>query len=187
VPTRVAIFGGSFNPPHVGHVLACALLLSVEEIDRVLVIPTFVHPFAKILEPFADRLRMCELAMGWIPNVDVSPVEAEMGGSSLTLHTLEHLGRAHPDWQLRLVVGSDILTEAHRWFGFDAIERLAPPLILPRAGMSEGAPESSLLPNVSSTQVRAAIARGEWIALQRIVPRTVLEYVRSRALYGASA
>src|SRR5579872_1448859 len=59
VRPTVAVFGGSFNPPHVAHVLACALLLSVQQVDRVLVVPTFRHPFAKSLAAFEERLRMC--------------------------------------------------------------------------------------------------------------------------------
>lgn len=192
--SRVAVFGGSFNPPHVGHVLACALILSVEEVDRVLVVPTYMHPFAKPLAPFEDRATMCELAMAWMPGVEVSRVEAELGGESRTLRTLETLARAHPDWALRLIIGADILAEAPRWFGFDAITKLAPPIVLGRAGV--GAPNEAgapgvaagvgpaLLPEVSSTQVRAAVARGAWSDLEKLVPRTVLAHVRARGLYG---
>jgi nicotinate-nucleotide adenylyltransferase len=189
VTSRVAIFGGSFNPPHVAHALACALLLSIEDVDRVLVIPTFRHPFAKALAPFEDRLAMCELAMGWIPGVEVSPVEAELGGESRTLHTLEHLTNKHPDWRLRLVIGGDILAEAHRWYGFDTISAIAPPLVLGRAGAGADVASAgrALLPDVSSTQVRALVAAGAWDELARLVPRRVLDYVRSRSLYAEPA
>ncbi len=182
--TRVAVFGGSFNPPHVSHVLACALVLSVEDVDRLLVVPAYRHPFAKALAPFEDRATMCELAMAWIPRVEVSRVEEELGGESRTLRTLESLSRAQPDWRLRLVIGADILTEAPRWFGFDVIEKLAPPIVLGRAGFTgSGAP--ALLPEVSSTQVRAAIARGAWDEVEKLVPREVLAYARARGLYAA--
>jgi nicotinate-nucleotide adenylyltransferase len=187
VTSRVAIFGGSFNPPHVAHALACALLLSIEDVDRVLVIPTFRHPFAKALAPFEDRLAMCELAMGWIPGVEVSSVEAELGGESRTLHTLEHLTTKHPDWRLRLVIGGDVLAEAHRWYGFDAISAIAPPLVLGRAGVDVAGASRTLLPDVSSTQVRALVAAGAWDELARLVPRRVLDHVRSRGLYADPA
>jgi nicotinate-nucleotide adenylyltransferase len=180
----VAVFGGSFNPPHIAHVLACALLLSVEEVDAILVVPTYRHPFAKALEPFEDRLRMCELAMGWIPRVEVSSVEAQIGGDSRTLRTLEHLTEAHPDWALRLVIGADILAEAPRWFGFDAITKLAPPIVLGRQGVDAPEAGPALLPDVSSTQVRAWIAKGAWREAGRVVPRPVLAHVRARGLYG---
>lgn len=184
----VGVFGGSFNPPHVAHVLACALLRSVEEVDRVLVVPAFKHPFAKPLAPFDDRVQMCELAMAWMPHVDVSRVEEELGGESRTLRTLEHLARTHSSWRLRLVIGSDILAEAPRWAGFEAIAKLAPPIVLGRAGRDAGgaAGVRPLLPDVSSTQVRASIAKGAWDEVDRLVPRSVLAYVRARGLYGAT-
>jgi nicotinate-nucleotide adenylyltransferase len=186
VAVRVAVFGGSFNPPHVAHVLACALVLSVEDIDRVLVVPTYRHPFAKPLAPFGDRLRMCELAMGWMPAVDVSGVEAELGGESRTLHTLERLIETHSDWRLRLLIGADIVAEAPRWFGFDAIAKLAPPIVLARARTDNASSRPLLLPDVSSTQVRAWIAAGAWDELANVVPRRVLEHVRAEGLYGAA-
>jgi nicotinate-nucleotide adenylyltransferase len=180
-PTPVGFFGGSFNPPHVAHVLACTLLRSLEGIERILVVPTYQHPFAKELAPFDDRVRMCELAMGWIPGVEVSRVEEVLGGESRTLRTLEHLASAHPEWKLRLVIGADVLAEAPRWHGFDAISGIAPPVVLGRAGA--GAGPGALLPDVSSTAVRAAIVRGAWAEVERSLPRDVLSYVRERGLY----
>jgi nicotinate-nucleotide adenylyltransferase len=181
---KVAVFGGSFNPPHVGHVLACALVLAVEDVERLLVVPAFQHPFAKPLAPFEDRVAMCELGMGWMPRVEVSRVEESLGGESRTLRTLHHLAEAHPDWSLRLVIGADILGDASRWYGFDAIEKLAPPIVLGRAASNSAGAGPALLPDVSSTQVRAAIARGAWDEAARVVPRAVLGYVRDKSLYA---
>jgi nicotinate-nucleotide adenylyltransferase len=183
---KVAIYGGSFNPPHIAHVLACALVLSIEDVDRLLVVPAFQHPFAKPLAPFDDRIALCELAMGWMPCVEVSRVEEELGGESRTLRTLEHLARSHPEWDLRLVIGADVLVEAPRWFGFGAIERLAPPIVLARAGVSVAGAGPVVLPEVSSTDVRAAIARGAWDEAAQLVPRSVLAHVRARGLYSAA-
>jgi nicotinate-nucleotide adenylyltransferase len=184
---NVGVFGGSFNPPHAGHVLACALVLATQPIERLLVVPTYRHPFAKDLAPYEDRVRMCELAMGLLLGVEVSRVEEELGGESKTLRTLEHLAAAHPDWRLRLVIGSDILAETPRWFRFDAIEKLAPPLVLTRAGADAAGGVTLGVPEVSSTQARAAIARSAWDEACTLVPRKVIEYVRVKGLYGAPA
>jgi nicotinate-nucleotide adenylyltransferase len=184
---NVGVFGGSYNPPHVAHVLACALVLSTEEIDTLLVVPTYRHPFAKSLAPFDDRVAMCELAMATMPRVRVSRVEEELGGESRTLRTVEHLTRTRPDWNLRLIIGADLLAEAPRWFGFDAIARLAPPIVLARAGVDVAGVGPVLLPEVSSTLVRSAIARGAWEAAAKLVPRSVLAHVREKGLYGAPA
>jgi nicotinate-nucleotide adenylyltransferase len=184
---RVAVFGGSFNPPHVGHVLACALVMAKGQVDRLLVVPTYEHPFAKPLAPYADRVAMCELATGFMRGLEVSRVEAELGGESRTLRTLVHLAATHGDWRLRLVIGADILAETPKWFGFEAIAHLAPPLVLARAGFDAPGAGPPLLPEVSSTAVRAAIARGDWGQVAERVPQSVLAFIRARGLYDAPA
>ena len=181
---RVAVFGGSFNPPHVGHLLATALVLATAEVDEVLVVPTYKHPFAKPLAPYDDRVTMCSLALGWLPHVEISRVEEELGGESKTLRTLEHLGQAHPDWSMRLVMGSDTFAESSKWFRFDAVRELAPPIVLARSpGASGLAGSAVLLPAISSTDVRARIAAGAWSELEELVARAVLRHVRERGLY----
>jgi nicotinate-nucleotide adenylyltransferase len=184
---NVAVFGGSFNPPHVAHVMACALVLAVEDVERILVVPAYRHPFAKPLAPYEDRLAMCALAFAGMPQIEVSRVEQELGGESRTLRTLEHLAAAHPGWRLRLVIGADILGEAPRWFGFDAITKLAPPIVLGRAGFDAPGAGPALLPEVSSTRVRDAIARGAWEEAGHLVPRAVLAHIRTKELYDAHA
>jgi nicotinate-nucleotide adenylyltransferase len=182
----VGIFGGSFNPPHVAHVLAVAYVLSTQELDRVLVLPTYQHPFAKALAPFEERVAMCEKAMGWMPRVEVSRVEAELGGESRTLRTLEHLRAVHPDWKMRLMMGADLVVESPKWYGFDAIKEIAPPLVLGREGVFfEGAP-TPILPAISSTFVRERLAARDFGALVEVVPRAVLEHVRAKGLYGSA-
>jgi nicotinate-nucleotide adenylyltransferase len=195
---RVAFFGGSFDPPHVGHVLAAAYVLSTQDIDRVLVAPVFQHPFAKSLTSFADRMAMCRLAFGWLPGVEVSDVEARLGGESLTLRTLEHLAAERPGDAFRLVIGSDVVADLPKWHRFDRIAELAPPLILPRAlartsasragddGASASAPQ--VLPAVSSSEIREAIAAaGEHVPdlVRALVSRRVVEHIVARRLYRA--
>ena len=180
---RVAFYGGSFNPPHLAHLLAATVALATEEIDRVLVVPTFQHPFAKALAPYDDRVEMCSRAMGWVPRVEISRVEEELGGESRTLWTLEHLQARHPNWSLRLLIGADLLLEAPRWFRFDAIQAIAPLLVLGRAGVETPGAPTPVLPAISSTDVRAKIAAGEWEALAPLVPKAVLHWIRERGLY----
>jgi len=179
------IFGGSFNPPHLAHVLAVSVVLARFDVARILVVPTHQHPFAKSLAPYDDRVKMCELAMGWLPRVEVSRVEQELGGASLTLRTVAHLRAAHPDWNLRFVMGSDLVVESAKWHRWDRIVELAPPIVLGRVGVAyEGAPVP-VLPAISSTEVRAMIAARRWDELDAIVPRAVLAHVRAAGLYAA--
>lgn len=179
----VGVFGGSFNPPHVAHVLAVTVALACFDLDRILVVPTFQHPFAKALASYADRVKMCELAMGWLPHVEISRVEEELGGESRTLRTIEHLRAQHPDWSLRFIMGADLVVDSSKWYGFDRIMQLAPPIVLGRAGVHyEGAPPA-VLPEISSTEVRAMIGERRWDDAAPFVPRAVLAYAREQALY----
>jgi nicotinate-nucleotide adenylyltransferase len=181
---NVYVFGGSFDPPHVAHVLSVAYVLSATDADQVLVVPCYRHPFGKGLAPFEHRLAMCELAMGWIPNAAVSTVERELGGESWTLRTVEHLREAHPDWRLRLVVGADILTEGRRWHGFDRLVELAPLLVLGRQGITRDDAPPALLPEVSSRAIRDAIRNQRAREIAPLLPRRVLQYIGEHALYG---
>jgi nicotinate-nucleotide adenylyltransferase len=182
---RVAIFGGSFNPPHVAHLLAVTYVLACSDVDRVVVVPVFRHPFAKSLAPFAHRLEMCRLTFADLARVSVSAVEEELGGESLTVRTLEHLQAQNPGWAMRLIVGGDVVHEMDRWTQPDRIRALASPIILGRVGVSlpaEHAGAPLVLPEVSSTSIRAALARDD-SQLESLLPRRVLHYIRENALY----
>jgi nicotinate-nucleotide adenylyltransferase len=180
---NVLFFGGSFDPPHVAHVLCVSYALSVGKFERVLVVPVFEHAFGKRLCPFEQRVKMCELAFSFIEGVEVSRVEAELERPNLTLRTLQQLQREHPDWRLRLLVGSDVLGDTSNWYRFEDVARLAPPFVVPRAGFGP----TGLLPDVSSTRVRELLAgRGRPEAdeeLARLVPRAVLETIETLGLY----
>jgi nicotinate-nucleotide adenylyltransferase len=179
------VFGGSFNPPHLAHVLAVTVVLSRFDVERILVVPTHQHPFAKSLAPYDDRVAMCELAMGWLPRVEVSRVEEELGGESFTLRTIEHLRAKHPTYDLRFVMGADLVTESAKWHRWDRVTELAPPIVLGRAGVSYPGAPAAVLPEISSTEVRSMIAAERWSELEVLVPRKVLAHVRSRGLYAA--
>jgi nicotinate-nucleotide adenylyltransferase len=185
---NVGLFGGSFDPPHVGHVLGACYALATGELDELLVVPVFAHAFGKPLTAFEHRVALAELAFSGLARARVSTVEATLGAPSRTLRTLEHLSAQHPEWKLRLVVGTDVLPDAQKWLAFDEIVARAPLLVLGRAGAPyEGTPPS-VLPEVSSTGVRQrlhAIAgpRAGDPELSRLVPRAVLQYADEHGLY----
>jgi nicotinate-nucleotide adenylyltransferase len=183
---NVLFFGGSFDPPHVAHVLCAAYALCVGDFQRVLVVPVFEHAFGKQLCPFADRLRMCQLAFAPLQGVTVSGLEAELDRPSYTLNTLEHIERRHPDYKLRLLLGSDVLSDTEKWYRFEDVVRVAPPFVVPRAGFSRPG-ELSPLPEVSSTDVRDLLGRradpAAAEALTGLLPRAVLEHIDAQGLY----
>ncbi len=182
---NVAFYGGSFNPPHVGHVLAAAYLTSVAGFDRVLVVPVFEHAFDKQLATFDQRVQLCDLAFSRLLDVEVSTIESELSAPSYTISTVKQLLTRHPDWRLRVVVGADVLPEIERWHEADELQRLAPLYVLGRWGVSDSAAPPPLLPNVSSSQIRAWCAQGfdKDADLARLLPANVLEAIRQWGLY----
>ncbi|HKE13690.1 MAG TPA: nicotinate (nicotinamide) nucleotide adenylyltransferase [Kofleriaceae bacterium] len=185
---RVALFGGSFNPPHLAHQMACLVVLETEAVDQLWMIPTFHHPFGKSLAAFDDRLEMCRRAASALgERVLVSDIERELGGAeSRTYDTLVELRRRHPGVRFRLVIGEDILAERDAWHRWDDVVALAPPIVLGRTGAGRAAGAAGdapriELPDVSSTEVRELLARGD--SAVPLVPRAVMDYIAGRGLY----
>src|SRR5512140_2335516 len=98
---NVAVYGGSFDPPHVAHVLAAAYLLACADVERVIVVPVFDHALDKELTPFELRLAMCELAFAELAAVELCRIEQSLPPPSYTLETLRQLARERPADRLR--------------------------------------------------------------------------------------
>jgi nicotinate-nucleotide adenylyltransferase len=188
VPT-VALFGGSFNPPHVVHQMVALYVLETAAVDALWIVPTWRHAFGKDLVSYDDRVAMCErAAAGLGPRVSVSRVEEQVaavhGGVSRTLHTLDFLADTQPGIVPRLVIGADILADTGKWHRWDEVARRAPPIILGRSG--HPVPDGALvcpieMPAVSSTDIRDRLSRGEEV--MPLLPRSVLGYIAERGLY----
>ncbi len=184
---RIGIYGGSFNPPHMAHVLVVAWALASGEIDRVWVIPTGGHPFGKQLAAFEDRMEMCRRALApFGERVAYLDVEREPR-VHFSIETMRELAARHPELSWRWIMGSDTLGDAPRWRDYDLLMKLAPPLVVPRRGAG-AQPEAAAkldfaLPNLSSTFIREMVAAGRGLELAGLLPRGVLELVLERGLY----
>lgn len=185
---EVALLGGSFNPPHVAHLMAAYWTLATQGVQEAWLLPTWKHAFGKPLAPYEDRVRMCELAAAAVRGLHVCTAEAELRADPLvgrTARTLEHLTAKHPTLRFALVVGTDILPDVPKWYRWDRVQELARIIVVGRQGHPAGAEGRPLLPPVSSTEIRARIARGEDVS--QLVPRRVREYVEQRGLYRSPA
>jgi len=187
VNMKIAFLGGSFNPPHLAHQLACMVLLEAEGFEQVWLVPCYRHAFSKQLLDFQHRLRMCRLlARPFGGRVRVSEVErrALYRGLNRTRHTLEYLSRRHRQHQFWLVVGSDLLSELPSWQDFDLLREKFPLLVLRRSGYPATGPfrcTALELPAVSSTRVRQELAeKGDCPGL---IPRSVAAYIQHHGLY----
>jgi nicotinate-nucleotide adenylyltransferase len=178
---RVALFGGSFNPPHLGHLFAALYVLETRAVDELWFVPTFHHPFEKALAPFADRFEMCRsMAAALGPRVRVSDIEARLAGASRTLRTVERLRQEAPGTDFSLVIGGDLVGEVDAWYRAAELRALVDLIVVDRS--PSGSPHGLSMPAVSSTEIREALARGEDISGR--VSRSVLDYIASRGLYG---
>lgn len=198
---RVALFGGSFDPPHIGHQLACLYVLETHDVDEVWMLPCAQHPFAKQMSPFAHRVAMCRLAVSSLSRVKVCTIEEELSGPSYTLHTVRALSARYPEHEFLLVIGADLLRERERWHGATELCERVRFIVLGRRHIEGQTPPASPpttqavlvqprdvrhsepldLPAVSSTAVRKALAAGRlphaWVS------RRVLSYIQEHALY----
>ncbi len=178
----VALIGGSFNPPHVGHLLAAHFVRATEAVDAVWLVPADHHPYGKQLAPFQHRQRMCELLCADTPEwLQVSDVEHRLGGRGRTVDTLRHLVASYPTHRWTLVLGSDLYADFPNWKEPEAIASMARLLVLNRAGHPSPAAVGPAMAHVSSSEVRQALAEGKDVT--HLVPRAVLAYALAMGLY----
>lgn len=186
-PSAIGILGGSFNPPHMGHVLAAHYALLRWPLKKVMVVPSFSHPFGKPLPPFEHRFAMCQLAFAHLgDNVEISNVEEQLGGVSFTVETIRELVRKYPGEHFRLIVGGDIMSDLPKWREVDELTKLAPLLVIPR--LQEGnvlgaGDDGAALPDVSSTSIREQLAQGK--IPPGTVPDKVAAYIRQHDVYAS--
>lgn len=204
----VALFGGSFNPPHVAHQLVALYVLETQPVDELWFTPVFAHVFGKDLAPYAERAAMCELAAKPLGlRATVCRVEEDLAhkpgfAGSRTIDLIEHLSRLHPTSSFRLVVGTDILAERDKWHRWDDVVAAAPLIIVGRTGHAVPAGSTVTgvtMPEVSSTAIRAALAAltpaareslaGDVVPpgaedVASLLPASVLRYIAERDLYS---
>lgn len=183
--SRTGFFGGSFDPPHLAHSVAALWALESGEVDRVLVVPTALHPFGKeFAAPFEDRLAMCRLAFARLgEGVEVCDIEGSLDGPSYTCRTIKALLADRPGSRFRLLAGSDIIRELPKWKDAAELLELAPVLELPRLeGSPDVGPADGIhLPAISSSLVREVLARGE--STRNLLGSGVRAYVDGQGLY----
>ena len=179
---RIGLLGGSFNPPHLGHLLIATAVYAVEEIDHLWVIPTASHAFGKDLAPFVDRVRMCHLAFRHLAGgAAVLDIEERLPKPSYTVNLLRALHALRPGIKPVWIAGSDVLADLPRWREPDEVQRLARFVVVPRKGYEGGARLGIDLPLLSSTDVRTMHREGRNI--EGLVDREVLAYIERRGLY----
>ena len=189
---RIGILGGTFDPPHVGHIVAAAAALWELDLDRVLLM-TANNPWQKVgtrsVTSAPDRLAMVTLLAEGIANVEVSTLELDRGGDSFTADTVEELRVRHPGAEVFVIIGSDVAPLLDTWKKTAALKASATIVVYDRPGSVGGSPPDGWsfrridVPQlaVSSTDIRAR--RGAGRPIDGLVPAAVLRFIGDRRLY----
>lgn len=189
---RLGVFGGTFDPPHVGHLVLAVNARYELALDRLLLVVAN-DPWQKTgnrtVSSAADRLALVQAAVGDVEGLEASALEIDRGGTSFTADTLEALQAEDPGRELFLVVGSDAASGLPSWERIDEVRRLANIVVATRPGAEDGQPppgwdwdriETPRL-EVSSTDLRARIAEGR--PLDYLLTPAVIACINARRLY----
>ncbi|MDX6676593.1 MAG: nicotinate-nucleotide adenylyltransferase [Solirubrobacteraceae bacterium] len=196
---RVGIFGGTFNPPHVAHLVCASEAAAQLRLDRVLLTPVCLPPHKQPRkDPGAgERLELCRRAAAGDERLDVCDVEVARGGPSYTADTLRELRELLPGDELTLILGGDVALGLASWREPEVVLELATLAVAERAGaaradiaarLSEAFGEHPALRffempriDVSSSEIRARVAEGR--PIRYLVPDAVLERIERSGLY----
>jgi nicotinate-nucleotide adenylyltransferase len=189
----LGILGGTFDPPHIGHIAAAVEVRSALHLDRVLLMVAN-DPWQKTgtrsLSAASDRLAMVRAAVGDCEGLEASSLEIDRGGVTYTIDTLQFLRASAPDQHLFLIVGSDAATNLHTWHRHEELQDLATLVIVDRDGDDDAEPPSGWsalrvpIPrlDISSSELRDRVRSGRPLA--PFLDGPVINEIRSRGLYG---
>jgi len=190
---RIGVFGGTFDPPHVGHLLLAADARDALNLDRLIFIPASAQPL-KVETPAVasarDRLEMIRLVVADDANYQVDETEIDRKGLSYTVDTLEHLSARYPGAQIFLLLGQDALESFGQWKNPERIRELATVAAMQRSGAKGSRPGASAKGvvtistrrvDVSSTEIRDRLRAGK--SIKGFVPESVERFIDARGLY----
>jgi len=196
MPLRIGVFGGTFDPPHIGHLVTAVNVRAALKLDRVLLVVANI-PWQKAgkrtISPAADRLALVTEAVRGLDGVEASTIELERGGDSVTADTLETLCARDPAAELFVILGADAAAGLPTWRRPEVVRSLATIVAVSRPGTPTGAPLSGWrwvdveVPrlDVSSSGLRERVAKGQ--PLDILVPPAVIDRIRELRLYGLAA
>jgi nicotinate-nucleotide adenylyltransferase len=188
---RLGIFGGTFDPPHLGHLLPLIDASETLGLDAVRLVPAATQPFkaGRTAAPPEHRLAMTERLIAGIPGFSVDTAEIDRAGLSFTVDTLATIAASERDTELVLIVGMDTFALFSKWREPERIKRLATIAVLARGDdpvLETGADEGVTFlqtrrVDISSTELRARVADGRTI--RGFVPDAVADYIAEHRLY----
>ncbi len=178
---QVGLFGGSFDPIHVGHVALAKGILEQCHLDEVWLMVSPQNPLKQQSDLSDDQTRfeMAQLALEDVPGVKACDYEFQLSKPSYTWNTLQHLRKDYPDTAFTLIVGGDNWARFERWYHWKDILRNHRVVVYPRSPYP-GTVELPLI-DVSSTEIRRRVRVGQ--SIDGLVPEQVAAYIKKRGLY----
>lgn len=194
---RIGVFGGTFDPIHVGHLVAAVNARDALDLDRVILVVANV-PWQKAevraVSSAEDRLALVESSVGGVRGVEAGRMEIDRGGESFTADTLAEMHAAEPEDELFMIIGWDVASALSSWERIDEVQKLATLVVVNRPGSP---PPNSLqeggwrvaqvqVPNleISSTDLRARASEGR--PLDYLIPEAGVRCIRARGMYAGS-
>lgn len=177
---KIALFGGSFNPPHIGHQMMVFYLSSCYNFDEIWILPVFEHYFAKnkYLIEYSVRKTMAELAFSKISNkIFIKDIEEE-NKFNKSYETLSYLTENFKEYKFTLVLGEDNYNSRHNWYKFDEIEKMAEIIYLGRDGVTSELNLPFKFPQIASSKIRENV-KENFLYLDK----DVYDYILSNNLY----
>ena len=197
---RIGIYGGTYNPPHIGHLRAAEYAIDALKLDRLLLIPTGVSPHKEMAAgaTSADRLELLRLSAAGIEKADVSDIEIRREGRSYTVDTLRQIRTEHPDSRLFLLMGTDMFTSFLTWREPEEILKLATLAVFCRGERGENARIEAQKAHLEAMGARVELVENPVTAISSTDLRRMLifgcadpflmpgvgEEIRKRGLYG---
>lgn len=188
---RIGLFGGSFDPVHLGHLLVAQAAREELELGRLFFIPAAQSPFKPDRQPSPpqERLRLLRLALAGKTWCEIDEQELQRGGVSYTVDTVRDYARRFPDAQCFYLIGADHLSQLPKWREAEELARLVEFVAIPRPGQGEitfpapfrGKWLDGFPLGVSSSQIRARVKAG--LPIEHLVPGLVAEAIRNNRLY----
>ncbi len=192
MPERIGVFGGTFDPPHVGHLVTAVNVRHALDLDRVLLVVANV-PWQKEgqrdISSGEDRFALVQAAVGPVQGLEASRIELDHGGPSYTADTLAELARREPGAHLFTILGEDAAAGLETWERYREVVARSTLVVVERPGWRSVLPDGIdwvrvEVPHleVSSTDLRARVVDGR--PLDYLLPPAVIDGIRQRRLYG---
>ena len=198
---KIAVMGGTFDPIHNGHLVVAEYVRTSLELDKVIFIPSGVHPFKnnKGITEGQKRLDLLSLAIKSNEYFDISTMEINREGTTYTIDTIKELKKIYKEDEIFFIIGSDIIFEIEKWKDFEELMKLCKFTLLYRPGKNEDKIENRIeelkrvygleftrvkapLIEISSTEIRERVKKD--LSIKYLVPEIVEDYIHKHKLYS---